>query len=215
MPKTKENRPSVANLRKKNQEKKISEERLSELGSLFKNPETGGHEEESELEEEVDDSNLNLNALEFHQFMELQEGQTAGAPILERIAGSQPRPIFVGGIPRETGTTAGTEESKDEFKYVQGAAGNGEPKYFAEPGARGMPERIDLTQAGRTGGFREEISQERFFMQSEPKIESQSIERFESPERFNTERERQERRNNPFERPEAKYEKYRPKLPKS
>src|SRR3972149_2306618 len=172
MPKTKENRPIMTNLRKKNQEKKISEERLSELGSLFKNPETGGHEEESELEEDVDDLNLNLNALEFHQFMELQEGQTAGAPILERIAGSQPRPIFVGGIPQGAGTAAGTEESKDEFSYVPGTADPNGPKYFAESGVRdNIPEPIDFTQAGRTsrpGGFREAINQERFFMQSEP-----------------------------------------------
>ena len=198
--------------RKKNQEKKITEKQLSELGSLFKNPETEEHEEESELEEEVDDSNLNLQALEFHQFMELQEGQTAGAPALERIAGSQPRPIFVGGIPRETGTTtSGGADSGDEFKYVPGTAGNGEPKYFAEPGIRDAPERIDFMRAGRTTGFREEINQERFFMQSEPKIESQSLERFERPQRFDIEK---AGRKNPLERPEAKYEKYRPKLPK-
>ena len=169
--------------------------------------------EESELEEDIDDLNLNLNlnlqGLEFHQFMHLAQDSTeTGAPVLERIAGSQPRPIFVGGIPRET-TVSGGADSKDEFKYVPGTAENGEIRYFAEPGIGNAPERLDLTRVGRTGSFREEISQERFFTQSEPKIESQSMERFERPERFDIE---QAGRRNPSEREERKY---RPKLPKS
>jgi len=195
------------------------------LKSLFKNireiekfePEETGKEleerdEESELEEDVNDSNINLQNLEFHQFMELQEGQEGGAPVLERIAGSQPRPIFVGGIPRETGTASSNANSRDDFKYVPGTVENGETKYFAEAGIQNASERLDFTRVGRTDSFREEISQERFFRQSEPRIESQTIERFERPERFDSER---AGRRNPFERPEAKYEKYRPKLPKS
>jgi len=168
------------------------------------------HEGESELEEDVDDSNLNLQALEFHQFMRILEEPESGAPVLERIAGSQPGPIFVGGIPRGT-ETSGDANSGDKFRYVPGAAENQETKYFAEPGTN-VPELLDLTRVGRTKGFREEINQERFFMQSEPKIGPQSQERFERPERFDVEK---AGRRNPFERPEAKYEKYRPKLPGS
>lgn len=223
------NRPSVANLKKKiidkdvNEKNKDKEKVLDELAVRLKlNKENGDlekHDEGSELEEdlETEDFDLNLNLdlqnLEFHQFMQLPEESERGAPVLERIAGSQPRPIFVGAIPRETGTTAGGADSKEEFKYVPGAeTGNQETKYFAEPGIENAPERIDLTRAGRTGSFREEISQERFFMQSEPRTESQSQERFERPERFDAEK---AGRRNQFERPEAKYEKYRPKLPKS
>ena len=171
------------------------------------------HEEESKLEEELDDSNLNLQSLEFHQFMELSGEQESGTPVLERMALSAPRPIFVGGIPQNSAAAA-REESGGEFKYISGAAENTEPKYLSEQGIT-APERINFTQAGkaeRTGSFREEISQERFFMQSEPKIESQSMERFERPERFDVERAGRE--NSP-KRSEAKYEKYRPKLPKS
>lgn len=201
-----------------NEKNKDKEKALDELAVRLKlNEENRDLEEaehdnkESELEEDVDDLNLNLQALEFHQFMQISEEPESGAPVLERIAGSQPRPIFVGGIPREAGTTPGGADSGDEFRYVPGTAENQETKYFAESGIN-APELLDLTQAGRTGSFREEISQERFFMQSEPKIESQSPERFERPERFDAEK---AGRRNLFERPETKYEKYRPKLPKS
>ncbi len=217
MPK-KENRPSVANLKKK-QEKKIPEKKereLEELEDLFKKSAEKsktqrheGHEEsgESELEEDFDNQSLSLQAPEFHQFMHLSGEQESREPVLERIAGSAPRPIFVGGIPQSVSAING-KESGDEFKYVPGAADTNEPKYFIEQGIN-APERLDVTKAGRTGSFREEISQERFFMQSEPKIESQNPERFERPERFDVE---QAGRRNPFEREERKY---RPKLPKS
>lgn len=209
--------------RKKNTEKNFNAKKnQEELDSLFKNLNKSEqneaneeetleeHEEESELEEDVDDSSLNLQALQFHQFMLLNQREETGAPVLERIAGNQGRPIFVGGIPQ--GVSAAGEESRDEFKYVPGAADANEPKYFAEPGIENAPERLDLTRAGRTDNFREEINQERFFMQSEPRMESQTPERFERAERFDVEK---AGRRDVFERPEAKYEKYRPKLPKS
>ena len=220
MPK-KEKRPSVANLKKKQGEKiaEKKERELEELGDLFKKSaeksktqKHEGHEEsgESELEEDVSNDNLNLQTLEFHQFMEALEPIETGAPVLERMALSSPRPIFVGGIPQGTATTAGNEESRsDDFKYAPGTADANEPKYFSEPGVRAAPERIDFARTGRTTGFREEINQERLFIQSEPAINSQVMERFERPERFNIERE--ERKNTP----ETEREKYRPKLPKS
>ena len=193
-------------------DKKSIDNEDANLKSLFKNikeiepessTESDGHEEESELEEDVDDSSINLQNLEFHQFMQLQNSAETGAPVLERMALSAPRPIFVGNI-RET-ENAGGINSNDEFKYVQGAAENTETKYFAEPRLGSTAERLDFERVGRTDSFREEAGQERFFIQSEPRIESQSQERFERAGRF------EERR----ERPEQKYEKYRPKLPKS
>ena len=193
-----------------------------ELDSLFKNlgkPEQSEsnedvmkkHEGESELEKDVDDSNLSLQNLEFHQFMHLQNSKETGAHVLERIAGSQARPIFVGGIPREA-TSLGRADSKNESGYVPGTAENGEKKYFSDSRVENAPERLDFERIGRTDSFREEINQERFFRQSESRIESQSPERFEKVERFDAEK---VGRRNPFERPEEKYEKYRPKLPKS
>lgn len=220
MPK-KENRPSLANLKNKKQEKKSAEKKereLEELGDLFKKSaekskiqEHEGHEEsgESELEEDVDDQSLSLQAPEFHQFMHLSGEQESRAPVLERIAGSAPRPVFVGGIPQGISVADG-EESGDEFRYTTGAEAGNEPKYFAEPGIN-SPEKIDFNRVGRERiiGFREEVNQERFFMQSEPKIEPASPERFERPQRFDFEREG--RKN----QPETEHQKYRPRLPKS
>ena len=202
--------------KKVNTKKNQSKEEHSELDSLFKNSETEAREDESELEDDVDDLNLNLQALEFHQFMQLaQDSESGGAPGLERIAGSAPRPIFVGGIPQGP-SVGGNEESREEFKYVPGTANANEPKYFSEPGAN-APERLDLTQERKTNitGFREESSQARFFMQSEPRIESQSQERFERPQRFDAETGAGRGHRNPLERQDTRYEKYKPKLPKS
>ena len=220
MPK-KENRPSLANLKKK-QEKKIPEKKereLRELEDLFeksaeksKTQKHERHEEsgESELEEDFGNQSLSLQAPEFHQFMHLSGEQESREPVLERIAGSAPRPIFVGSSRGSSATISNGNSSEDEFKYTSGTGDANEPKYFSEPGIT-SPEKIDFSRVGRERitGFREEISQERFFMQSEPKIEPVSSERFERPERFDVER---AGRRNQFEKEERKY---KPKLPKS
>ncbi|MEK6896948.1 MAG: hypothetical protein AABW93_00265 [Nanoarchaeota archaeon] len=220
MPK-KENRPSLDDLKKK-QEKKITEKKereLGELGDLFKKSAEKsktqrheGNEEsgESELEEDVDDQSLSLQSPEFHQFMHLSGEQESRAPVLERIAGSAPRPVFVGSSRGSSATISNGNSSEDEFKYTSGTGNANEPKYFSEPGIT-SPEKIDFNQVGRERivGFREEVNQERFFMQSEPKIEQSSPERFERPERFDFER---EGRKNQLE---TEHQKYRPRLPKS
>ena len=199
--------------KKKTDEEKVTPKKDDEdLDSLFKNfgkeeVNMKEHEEESELEEDVEDSNLNLQPLEFHQFMQLQETAETGAPVLERIAGSAPRPIFIGGISRETGISSENNGSKEEL-YGSRVSEDTEPKYSSEPGTEYVPERVDFTRVGRTDSFREEINQERFFRESEPRIESQNQERFERVERFDIEK---AGRRNSFERPEEKYEKYRPK----
>ena len=226
MPK-KENRPGLANLKKK-QGKKIPEKKereLEELEDLFKKSaeksktqKHEGHEEsgESELEEDFDNRSLSLQAPEFHQFMHLSGEQESREPVLERIAGSAPRPIFVGSSRGSSATISNGNSSEDEFKYTSGTGNANEPKYFSEPGIT-SPEKIDFSQVGRERiiGFREEVNQERFFMQSEPRIQSQAQESFERPEKFDTETGAGKGRRDLFGRPETEHQKYRPKLPKS
>lgn len=199
---------------KKGKKAEKTEEPELELAEALKEHEKT---EESELEEDVDDVNLNLQALEFHQLMQLQEGTEAGAPVLERIAGSQPRPIFVGGIPQGPATANTGEESRDEFKYMPGAETGNEPKYLGPPEAvRGTAERVRFEDIGRRQEFFPQINQESF-VEGASEIrgmgfQQQATERFERAERFDVER---AGRRDVFERPEAKYEKYKPKLPRS
>ncbi|MEK6840914.1 MAG: hypothetical protein AABX79_03095 [Nanoarchaeota archaeon] len=213
--------PRKKKIEGKNIKDKNKEQVLDKLDKLdFKlnlNPEKSEEledEEESELEEDVDDSNLNLQSLEFHQFMELSENSDSRAPVLERMALSAPRPIFVGEISQGFAGSS-KEGSGREFKYVSGNADANEPKYLSEPGIN-SPERIDFSRAGRTDitrdSFKEELNQERFFMQSEPRIESSIVERFERPQRFDVER---AGKRDSTGRIESEMQKYRPKIPKS
>jgi hypothetical protein len=170
-------------------------------------------DEESELEEDLE---LNLENLEFNQFMQSSEPSGDRAPVLERIAGSQPRPVFVGGIPQTPFTVPGEEEKTDEFKYVPGRTGNDEPKYIA-PDSRISTELtpVDLMKVGRRQtGMIPQVDQETFFMHSEPhsQIESSTPERGWKAERIDTEK---AGRKDVFEENDAKYKNYKPKLPKS
>ena len=203
---------------KKKKEKPEKEEELEELAAMLKensdSVEQGEEVEESELEKDVDDSNLNLQNLEFHQFMQLQDSREAGAPALERIAGSAPRPIFVGGIPRET-TASGGADSKDEFKYVPGAENNNEPKYVERSEHYMESQNVDLTRIGKTRDTISQANMETSFQQA-PELrqfgsESPARERTWAAERIDVAR---AGRRDPFERPEEKYEKYKPKFPK-
>jgi len=196
----------------------LPEDELSEL--LQKSLKKTAEQEETGVEEGLDekekelDKNINIESLEFHQFMNLETGE-AGSPVLERIAGSQvPRPIFVGGILQGTSTAANAPESGDDFKYMPGGETRNEPKYLGPPEAmRGTAERVRFEDVGRKQEFFPQINQESFVEgASEARIFSQpsSMERFERAERFEIEK---AGRRDVFERLEAKYEKYRPKLP--
>mgnify|MGYP001571125362 FL=1 len=165
--------------------------------------------EESGLEEDVE---LNLLDMGFHQFM--QPSENVRAPILERIAGEQPKPIFVGGIPQGPATNLITEE-KDDFKYFSGGNNTNEPKYLGSDSHISAETRpINILDAGRRHNIMPEVNQQAFFERaSETKnFQSENVERFERTERFDTER---AGRKDPFEKDNVKYEKYRPKLPKS
>ena len=172
----------------------------------------------SDIEEENsnEDSGLeggvrsNLGNLQFQSFM---QDEDISAPVLERIAGRQAGPVFVGGIPSGSQTIPGEEKSSDPFKYVPGNNANGEPKYIdSDSHLTAQAERVDFLRAGRNAEpWR--INQEAAFVQSaEARTESSAQERMWGAERFDADR---ERRKNPREREETKYDKYKPDLPKS
>lgn len=197
----------------KTEEKDISEQDkiLEEVAAKLKSIEDEKHEKDEEQEE---DQELNLGDLEFSQFMPSSESSEERAPVLERIAGSQPGPIFVGGMSQTPVNIPGEEEKTDEFKYVPGREENNEPKYIASDSrisAEITP--VDLMRVGR--GQTEPIpkNQEAFFMHSElgSQIKSPTFEREWKAERIDIER---AGRRDSFEEDDAKYKNYKPKLPK-
>jgi len=203
---------------KKSLSKKTGKQNNKELGSLFKKfalknqqKESKEQETEEDIEEEIEIPNLNLNARDFTP-MNLSE---EGSPALERMALSAPRPIFVGGIPQGPATDADEGESKNGFKYMPGAANANEPKYIPTSETAGTPaERVNMETLGRRQEFFPQANQEAFFERASESrgFSSQNAEKFERTERFDIEK---AGRSNPFERQEAKYEKYKPKMPKS
>lgn len=196
------------------------EEILKELAESLKSKKAAEIEEldeksgeESELEEDIDSG---FRDLEFQQFMSpVEKGRK---PVLERIAESQPRPLFVGTIPQGvTAEPSGNGTNGDDFKYMPGTNNREEPKYLESDSHISIEtRRIDTFSAGRQTEPFSNLNQQAFFEgASEIKqrgFESQRVERFERAERFDTER---AGRQNTFEREEVKYEKYKPKLPKS
>jgi hypothetical protein len=189
-------------------------EKLGELDKLkFDKNVLSKEDKAGQDEEDEEDLELNLGDLEFSQFMQSSEPSEDRAPVLERIAGSQPGPVFVGGIPQTPFTVPGEEEKTDEFKYAPGRAGNDEPKYIASD-SRISTELtpVDLMKVGRRQTeLVPQIDQEAFSMHSESQsqIESSTPEREFRAERIDTER---AGRKDVFEENDAKY---KPKLPKS
>ena len=159
---------------------------------------------------------IDLNTLGFDQFIQPMHLEDVRAPVLERIAGSQPRPIFVGGISQAPQTISEEEKKSDEFKYVPGQEGNDEPKYIeSDSRISREPTHVDLMKVGREPTeIVPQADQESFFMRSEPgsQIESPTPEKEQRVERIDVGR---EGREDPFKKEETKYEKYRPKTPKS
>lgn len=201
---------------KKTKKDKILDELASQLKEIqdkkSSDEEVGDEEsEKSGLEEDID-----LGALEFNQFIQPMDLEDIRAPVLERIAGSQERPIFVGGISQTPAPVAGEEGKSDEFKYVPGQEGNDEPKYIeSDSRISREPTHVDLRKIGREQtGIVPQADQEAFFRRSEPgsQVESPTTERTWQAERIDTER---AGREDPFKREETKYEKYKPKTPKT
>ncbi len=209
----------------KESKEKFDIERFDELDKLkfdkdvFSKEDKASQDEEDEEDEEVEKSEseenleLNLGDLEFSQFMPSSEPSGDRVPVLERIAGSQPGPVFVGGIPQTPVNISG-EEKIDEFKYVPGQGGNDEPKYISSDSrisAELTP--VDLMKVGRRQTeLVPQVDQETFFMRSEPQqTELSTPERTWKAERIDIEK---AGRKDVFEENDAKYEKYKPKLPK-
>ena len=177
-------------------------------------------EEESKTEDEESQKHeenleLNLRDLEFNQFM--QPSEKTSAPVLEKIADTQERPVFVGGIPQTSQTIPGEEEKRDEFKYVASAQTNEEPKYISSDSRISQEiNQINIMEAGRRQPETfQTANQQAFFEQfSERKSnESPMVEKTWGAERVDTEK---VGRRDPFETQDAKYEKkYRPDLPSS
>ena len=201
--------------KKDTEKEKILEEiadKLKEIKNkeLFDEDRDEEEPEKSELEEDID-----LKTLEFNQFIQPMHLEDIKAPVLERIAGSQARPVFVGGIPQTPVPVVGEEEKTDEFKYVPGQEGNDEPKYIeSDSRISREPTPIDLRKVGREQtGIVPQVNQETFFMRSEPgsQVESPTPEMPWKAEQIDVGR---AGREDPFRREEIKYEKYKPRLPK-
>ena len=185
---------------------------LNEIAASLKFVEDDGSDklEESGLEEDVE---LNLQDIGFNQFM--QPSENVRSPVLERIAGSQPGPIFVGTIPQGPSSNNLGAEGKDDFKYLPGGNNSDEPKYLGSDSTISAETRpLNILDAGRRHDILPEVNQQAFFERASEQrgFESASVERFERAERFDTAR---AGRKDPFEREDVKYEKYKPKLPKS
>ncbi len=193
---------------------------LGELDKLF-DKDIFGEEDKAdqnkEDEENEEDTGINLNSLkemEFSQFMQSSEPLMDVVPVLERIAGSQPGPIFVGGIPQTPVGVSGEEEKTDEFNYVPGGTGNDESKYIASDSRiSAKPIPIDLMKVGRRQTeLIPQVDPETFSMHSEPQqTASPTFERAGRVERIDTER---AGRRDAFEENDAKFKNYKPKLPK-
>ena len=206
----------------KESEEEFDIKEFDELDKLFDkdalSEENKADQEEDEEDEESgseEDLELNFRDLEFSQFMQPFEPSEGRAPVLERIAGSQPRPIFVGGIPQTPVDVSGEEEKIDEFKYVPGGTGNDEPKYIASDSRiSAEPTPIDLMKVGRRQTeLIPQVDQETFFMHSETQqTELPTLERAGRAKRIDIEK---AGRRDVFEETDAKYKKYKPKLPKS
>ncbi len=182
---------------------------VEEVAAKLKLIEEEKHEED---EGQGEDTGIDLNSLremEFSQFIPSSESSVDKAPVLERIAGSQPGPIFVGGIPQTSVNIPGEEEKTDGFKYVPGLGGDDEPKYI-DSNSRISAEitPVDLTKVGRQTDLIPQVDQEIFSMHAEShsQISSPTFERAERAERIDIE---STGRRDLFEEHGAKYKNYK------
>jgi hypothetical protein len=194
---------------------KKKEKDLEQLAAMLKSSAKKHDEEDSEAGKELDKSltltNLDLKDMEFHQQIEIEEDSSV--PVLEKIVGAQPKPIFIRGFSRQENSSndnSNDNNSKDEFKYVPGSENGEDPKYIPTSEFQGNPiERIEAENLGRRQSFIQDINPERFSGMYDKTFQSSNIEG--SPERlrrFDTEN---TGRKNPFEKEDRRY---KPKLPK-
>ncbi len=193
--------------KEKNQKKAMDEDELSEL--LQQSLKKKSDEEEGLTEEAETSENIDLEALELHQFINPSTSEDSGAPVLEKIAGSQaPRPIFVGGIPQTTGAVS-EENGGDEFKYMPSTNQPGEATYTGSTHIDTETERVDFSRVGRERselrGWESWGASERLSAR-EQSFSNGGIERTGTVRSFDTSIAGRSK-----EREEIKYEKYNPK----
>ena len=162
--------------------------------------------------------NENSNALEFSS-TQFSPDIEAKAPILERIALSAPKPIFVGKIPQTSSDFFDKDKEKENSSYVASnraaySEKNSEKIYelTSEKTNKMIPERIDISRVGRE--LLTAIPEEQKniqFKNFEPKIDSATTERAWTAERFDIEK---AGRKNPLRGDEEKYKTYKPKISK-
>ncbi len=195
-----------------NNKKKIDKEVLNEIAVSLKksSDDENTSKETSGLEEEV---NLDLTDLEFHDFM--ASSSRTSSPVLERIAGAQQGPVFVsmGGQSSATTSRQIDDAESDPFKYTAGNNTAGEPKYIdSDSHMTASTERVDFSRVGRESDSSNQLRETAFLQSTEAKFESSAQERMWAAERMDSSR---QKRKDSFERDEAKYDKYKPDLPKS
>jgi len=175
---------------KKTQRKKAtSEEEIDkEIAESLKSSKEKIELDESELEEEL--TKDEGEEFEFHESMRDLSSETK-APVLERIAGSAPKPIFVGTIPQGAQAGASSKNGGEDngIKYVASNERKDEPKYVGSTEIYREPERVDFEKIGRERqGIPSNIRQEAFFKSStEAMAESSQIERTRRIDRFEVE----------------------------
>ena len=157
---------------------------------------------------------------DFENSVSTQGISGAKAPVLERIAGQQQRPVFVSRFAQSQQTQANSREnnSNNEMKYIPNGTSASEPKYISYEANRISSEmsRIDMSQVGRQKTeYASNINQDALFQGSsqlrQMNFESPMQERVSMPERFDSEK---AGRKSPFEEQQEKYKTYKPKLPK-
>ena len=191
-------------------------EKLAEELKKEKNKNSFEKKEKKKIEKLEAENNSDLNNFEFNQFVQPMHLEETKAPVLERIAGFQPGPVFVSQVSETSQAISGEEKKKsDETQYVPSQKENNDPKYV-ESSSKPFrePEKIDFAQIGRKQTeIVPQVDQETFFRSSEPdsQVESPMLEKTWEAKQIDTER---AGREDPFKREEIKYEKYKPKLPK-
>lgn len=206
---------------KKKEKKNVKKKRiLKELANKLKENDENPFDEKKEQGEKIGKKDFeeksDLNSLGFDSFSQSLQKEERKAPVLERIAEFQPRPIFAGEFSETPQKTPDEEKKKsEETRYVPKQEEKDELKYSGPSSEflRG-PERVDFLKVGR-GQVREipQIEQKAFFRSSEPlsQREGKESKRWEA-EKINVEK---AGRKDPFKREEIKYEKYQPKSSKS
>ena len=192
---------------------------LKKIAIELKSAKKKKFEKSEKIEEEPkefpaeENSDENLDNFEFSSFNQQSQNSEIKTPVLERIALSSPKPIFVGKIPQTSSEMFGEEKDKGNSNYLTSAEKRNEPVYEAAPEkANAMAERIDFSTIGRE--LPRAISEEQGnipFKNFEPRIEPATTERAWTAERIDVEK---TGRKNPFEREEEKYKTYKPKIPK-